>query len=449
MDFMRPCAVSALAVLTLFVLPVAGDDTIAAIDRRLAAEADSLDALYRHLHAHPELSFQEEQTSRRLAEELRACGFEVTEKVGGWGVVGVLRNGPGRTVMVRTDLDALPVRELTGLPFASKVRATDDKGNEVPVMHACGHDVHMSSWTGAARVLSAERSRWQGTLVFIAQPAEERGSGARAMLKDGLFERFPKPDLSLALHCSSDLPAGQLGVTPGGMTASVDSIDIIVRGIGGHGSQPQVAKDPVVIASQIVIALQTIASRETHPLDPVVVTVGAFHAGTKHNIIPDQAHLKITVRATNEETRNKVIESIRRISRGVGLAAGLSEELLPEVIVEGDEFTPILFNDRAFTGRLRGRFEAVFGSEAVSERQPSMVGEDFARYGQTKDRRPICMFWLGVVPEAKFRQAQETGTPLPSLHSPFFRPDAPLAVRTGAKALVLGVLEGLQATSPQ
>jgi hippurate hydrolase len=438
-----------IACLLVFLASwVAGADTSEVIDRRLAAEADALDALYRHLHAHPELSFHEEKTSRRMAEELRACGFEVTEKVGGWGVVGVLRNGPGRTVLVRADMDALPVRELTGLPFASRVKVADDSGKEVPVMHACGHDVHMTCWTGAARVLAAERGRWQGTLVFIAQPAEERGGGARAMLADGLFEKFPKPDLSLALHCSADLPAGQVGMTPGGMTASVDNLDIVVHGIGGHGAQPQATKDPVVIAAQIVLALQTIASRETHPLDAVVVTVGSFQAGTKHNIIPDQARLQLTVRATREETRGKVLESIRRISRGIGLAAGLPEDLLPEVIL-GDEFTPVLLNDEAFTRRLRGRFETVLGGDAVSERPPSMVGEDFARYGMTAERRPICMFWLGVVPEAKFRQAQESGAPLPSLHSPFFRPDAPLAVRTGAKALILGVLEGLQATSPE
>ncbi len=435
-------------LLVLLASPVAGDDTVEVIDRRLENEADSLDALYRHLHAHPELSFHEEQTSRRMAEELRACGFEVTEKVGGWGVVGVLRNGPGRTVLVRADMDALPVRELTGLPFASRVKVADDSGKEVPVMHACGHDVHMTCWTGAARVLAAERGRWQGTLVFIAQPAEERGGGARAMLADGLFEKFPKPDLSLALHCSADLPAGQVGITPGGMTASVDNLDIVVHGIGGHGAQPQATKDPVVIAAQIVLALQTIASRETHPLDAVVVTVGSFQAGTKHNIIPDQARLQLTVRATREETRTQVLESIRRISRGIGLAAGLPEDLLPEVII-GDEFTPVLLNDETFTRRLRGRFETVLGGDAVSERPPSMVGEDFARYGMTEERRPICMFWLGVVPEAKFRQAQASGAPLPSLHSPFFRPDAPLAVRTGAKALILGVLEGLQATSPK
>lgn len=430
-------------LLLLLASSVAGDDTLEAIDRRLAAEAASLDELYRHLHAHPELSFHEEQTSRRMAEELRACGFEVTEKVGGWGVVGVLRNGPGRTVLVRADMDALPVRELTGLPFASRVKATDDSGKEVPVMHACGHDVHMTCWTGTARVLAAERGRWQGTLVFIAQPAEERGGGARAMLADGLFERFPKPDLSLALHCSADLPAGQIGITPGGMTASVDNLDIVVHGVGGHGAQPQATKDPVVIASQIVLALQTIASRETHPLDAVVVTVGSFQAGTKHNIIPDQARLQLTVRATREETRTRVLDSIRRISRGIGLAAGLPEDLLPEVIL-GDEFTPVLLNDEAFTRWLRGRLETVLGKDAVSERPPSMVGEDFARYGMTEERRPICMFWLGVVPEAKYRQAQENGAALPSLHSPFFRPDATLAVRTGAKALVMGVLEGLQ-----
>ncbi len=415
----------------------------AEIDARLDRDQERLTALYQHLHAHPELSFHEEKTSARLAAELREAGFEVTERVGGWGVVGVLKNGPGRTVLVRTDLDALPVRELTGLPFASKVRTVDDQGQEVPVMHACGHDIHMTCWTGAARALAALKDRWQGTLVFIGQPAEERSGGASAMLADGLFDRFPRPDLCLAMHCASDLAAGTLGLTPGGMTASVDSVDITVRGVGGHGSQPQATKDPVVIAAQLVVALQTLASRETHPLDAVVVTVGSIHGGTKHNIIPDQVELQLTVRTTRPETREQVLAGIRRISRGVGLTAGLPEGLLPEVKTS-DTFTPVLQNDDAFLKRLRPAWEQAFGAGLIREQPASMVGEDFARYGMTEPRVPILMFWLGTVPAARVAEAAQAGQPLPSLHSPFFRPEAATAVRTGAAAMTLAVLEGLK-----
>jgi amidohydrolase len=435
----------AARLLVWMALPVAAQDAtlFREIEPLVRQEKDRLLALYQHLHAHPELSFQEEKTSNRLASELRAAGFEVSERVGGWGVVGVLRNGPGKTVLVRTDMDALPVRELTGLPFASRVKTQDDQGREVSVMHACGHDLHMTCWTGTARVLAALKAHWKGTLVFIGQPAEERGAGASAMLEEGLFEKFPRPDLCLAMHAASDMAAGSVGLTPGGMTASVDSVDIVVRGIGGHGSQPQVTKDPVVIASQLVLALQTIASRETHPLDAVVVTVGSIHGGAKHNIIPDQVALQLTVRTTSEKTRDQVLASIRRISRGVGLTAGLPENLLPEVVTS-DTFTPVLQNDDATLARMRALWGSVLGSNRVLERQASMVGEDFARYGKTDPRVPILMFWLGTVPEAKVREAEQTGNPLPSLHSPFFRPDAPVALETGVQAMTLAVLEGLK-----
>ena len=410
---------------------------------RFDIEKQNLQALYEHLHASPELSFHEEKTSARLAEEMRALGFEVTEKVGGWGVVAVLKNGSGPTLLVRTDMDALPVRELTGLPFASKVKVKDDEGREVSVMHACGHDVHMTCWVGTAKVLASMKDRWQGTLLFIAQPAEERGAGAAAMLKDGLFERFPKPDRCLALHCSSEIGAGALGITPGGATASVDSVDIIVHGVGGHGAQPQATKDPIVLAAQLVIALQTIHSRELHPLDPSVITVGSIHGGTKHNIIPDSVRLQLTVRATSMETRKKILDAIARISRGLGIAAGLPDDLLPEV-QPAKEFTPVLSNDPALTRRVSAILTEVAGAGHVSEPKPTMGGEDFSRYGQTGDKIPICMFWLGATPAAVMDAAKASGDPLPSLHSPFFRPDAAPAIQTGVMAMSLAVLECLK-----
>jgi hippurate hydrolase len=295
--------------LVLFFLATTCLNAADSIDIMVAEQRPSLIQLYEHLHANPELSFHEEKTSARMAEEMRAVGFEVTEKVGGFGVVGVLKNGPGKTVLVRTDLDGLPVREIGSVPYVSKTTTKDDAGNDVSVMHACGHDMHMTCWVGSARALAASKDKWKGTLVFIAQPAEERGMGALAMIEDGLFQRFPKPDVCLALHCDAGLPVGTFGVTSGPATASTDTVDILVKGVGGHGAMPNTTKDPIVLASQIVLALQTIDSRELHPVEPVVITVGKFNGGTKHNIIPDKVELGLTVRTTSAETRNQVLES--------------------------------------------------------------------------------------------------------------------------------------------
>jgi hippurate hydrolase len=409
----------------------------------IEAQVPEMLRLYQHLHANPELSFMEEKTSARLAEEMRAVGFEVTEKVGGWGVVAVFRNGPGRTVLVRTDMDALPVRELTGLPYASKGKTKDQEGKEVSVMHACGHDMHMACWVGTAKALLSLKQQWKGTLVFIGQPAEERGGGAEPMLKDGLFSRFPKPDVCLALHCGAETAAGSVAITFDGATANVDSVDIVVRGVGGHGAQPQTTKDPVVLASQIVLALQTIASREVHPLEPVVVTVGSIHGGTKHNIIPESVTLQLTVRTVSDKTRQQVLESIRRIARGQGIAAGLPEDLLPEVKTS-ETFTPVVMNDDTIARRLLELFKKQFGTERVKERKPTMGGEDFSRYGMTKEKVPICMFWLGATEAGQVAEAQRNQRPLPSLHSPFFRPDAEPTLATGMEAMTLAVLEMLK-----
>ncbi len=413
------------------------------IDAFIEKERPSLLKLYEHLHAHPELSFHEEKTSARMAEEIRAAEFEVTEKVGGWGVVAVLKNGPGRTVLVRTDLDGLPVREIGSAPYVSKTTTKDDAGNDVAVMHACGHDMHMTCWIGAARALAASKDQWQGTLVFIAQPAEERGEGALAMLKDGLFQRFPQPDVCLALHCDSSLAVGTFGVTSGPATASTDTVDIVVKGVGGHGAMPNTTKDPIVLAAQIVLALQTIDSRELHPVEPVVITVGKFNGGTKHNIIPDKVELGLTVRTTSAETRQQVLEAIKRICRGLGIAAGLPENLLPEITLLGPG-TPSLFNDPALTARVSQTWADAFGKTNIIERKPTMAGEDFSRYTMTPEKIPVFLAWLGTVTPEKFEKAKATGENLPSLHSPFYRPEPASSITFGVKALTLAVLNELK-----
>jgi len=411
--------------------------------RQVDAHKEDLLALYRHLHSHPEISFHEEKTSARVAEEMRRTGLDVTERVGGWGVVAVLKNGPGKTILVRTDLDALPIREMTFVPYASKEKTTDDEGKEVSVMHACGHDMHMTCWVGVARVLSALKDRWRGTIVFIGQPAEERVGGAAAMLKDGLYDRFPKPQLCLALHCNSEIPAGTLGLTPGLACSSVDTLDITIHGVGGHGAMPHSAKDPIVLASEIVLALQTIRSREIDTRDPMVVTVGSIHGGSKHNIIPDKVELQLTVRTQSDEVHQKVIAAIHRICRGLGVAAGVPEDLMPE-IKDHDIYCPVLTNDPATGDRLEALFKANFGAGNVVSKRATLGGEDFSQYGLTKDKIPTFLFWLGAVPKDKFQEAQKTGQTLPSVHSPFFRPDPEPTVVTGVAAMSLAVLDWME-----
>ena len=413
------------------------------LDRFIEEQQPSLIKLYEHLHANPELSFHEEKTSARMAQEIRAAGFEVTEKVGGFGVVAVLKNGPGRTLLVRTDLDGLPVREIGSAPYVSKTVTKDDSGNDVSVMHACGHDMHMTCWVGAARALAASKDQWKGTLVFIAQPAEERGMGALAMIDDGLFERFPKPDVCLALHCDAGLAVSTFGVTSGPATASTDTVDILVKGVGGHGAMPHTTKDPIVLASQIVLALQTIDSRELHPIEPVVITVGKFNGGTKHNIIPDKVELGLTVRTTSAETREKVLESIKRICRGLGIAAGLPENLLPEIKLTGPG-TPSLYNNPELTARVSSVWSEAFGKASLIERKTTMAGEDFSRYTMTSDKIPVFLAWLGTVAPEKVVKANKNGEMLPSLHSPFYRPEAAPSITFGVKAMTLAVMSELK-----
>ena len=418
------------------------------VSNRIEQEIPSLLDLYRELHAHPELSYQEEKTASRLADRLRSLGFEVTEGVGRYasgesalGVVAVLRNGEGPTVWIRTDLDALPVDEKTGLPYASRVRATIDGDQETPVMHACGHDMHMTNFLGTAQILAAQRDLWSGTLVAIGQPAEERGAGAAAMLADGLYSRFPRPDFVLALHVSPDLPAGTIGYRPGFILASVDSLNIRVRGIGGHGAAPHKTKDPVVLAAQIVLGLQTIVSRTLSPLDPAVVTVGSIHGGAKHNVIPEFVDLQLTVRTYRAEVRAQVIDGIRRVARFTAEAAGVPEDLLPVVEVLEQEHTPSTYNDPVLTARLVDVWKEQFGPEHVAEVDPVMAGEDFSRYRLENDQIPTCIFWLGAVEAGRFDEAARKGEILPPLHSGAFAPDPEPTLRTGLRATTAAVLE--------
>lgn len=402
-----------------------------------------LEKLYKYLHANPEISFQEKNTSQRVAKELKKVGFEVTENFGGYGVVGVFKNGKGPTIMVRADMDALPVKEQTGLPYASTQTTKDNLGKTVPVMHACGHDIHMSVMIGAAQTLVAMKSAWKGTLLFIGQPAEERSGGAIAMLKAGLFEKFPRPDYVLSLHASASLAAGKVAYKEGAALANVDMVDIFVYGEGGHGAYPHTTKDPIVLASRIVMSLQTIVSRVISPFDPAVVTVGAFHAGTKHNIISDKAHLQLTLRSYSDEVRNKTIAEIRRMIKHIALSAGIPKDKLPKMVLR-DEYTPVTFNNIALTKRMKKVASSILGAQNTEDTKAVMAGEDFGRFGRTKANIPICLFWLGTVDPAKVAEYKKAGKQLPSLHSPFFAPVPEKSITTGVKTLTASVLDLLK-----
>ncbi len=410
----------------------------------IAADMPSLMPLYRDFHANPELSMQEERTAAKLAAEAKRLGFVVTVGVGKTGVVAVMRNGPGPVLMIRADMDGLPVLENTGLPFSSKVRATGNEGIESGVMHACGHDTHITAWIAVARRLVAMKSLWSGTLVMIAQPGEERGLGARAMLEDGLFTRFPKPDYAIAFHDSAGAQAGVIGYTAGYALANVDSVNIRVKGVGGHGAYPHTTKDPIVLASRIVTALQTLVSREVDPQDAAVVTVGSFHAGAKHNIIPDHADLLLTVRSFKPETRKLLLEGIARIARGEAIAAGLPENLMPEVVHHEEEYTPSTFNTQPFTGRMATLFEARFGKDRVQQFPPTMGGEDFSRYWLADKSIQSLIFWVGGVSAANWQASGGDPAKLPSLHSAFWAPEAETVIATAAEALTAAALDILK-----
>jgi hippurate hydrolase len=418
------------------------------LDAMIDRDISSLVATYKTLHAAPELSHHEEKTATFFATQLRALGYTVTERVGkyempewtGYGVVAVLKNGAGPTVLLRTELDALPVDEKTGLPYASKVKMKNDAGQEVSVMHACGHDIHITNMLGTAKMLVGLKDQWHGTLVLLGQPAEEVIDGARAVLRDGLYEKFPKPDFVIALHDSGDLEAGKVGYTPGFALASSTSVDIKIRGLGGHGARPESTRDPIVVAAQVILALQTIVSREDSPLDPVVVTVGSIHGGTKHNIIPDEVDLQLSVRAYKEEVRKRVLASIERITKGIAMAAGIPDDRAPIIKVSETQITSATYNDPQLTERLAAVFIKALGEENVVKLQPVMMSEDFG-YLSLDQKIPAVQFTLGAVDPAKVKQSRETGTPLPSLHSALFQPLPEPTLRTGIKAMTAAVLE--------
>jgi hippurate hydrolase len=406
----------------------------------IARDMPDLMSLYRDLHTNPELSMQETRSAARMAAEARRAGFTVTTGVGGTGVVAVMENGPGPILLLRADMDALPVEEQTGLAFASRVRGTSLTGVESGVMHACGHDTHMTTWVGTARRLAAMRGQWSGTLVMIAQPGEEIGRGAMAMLEDGLFTRFPHPTHAIAFHDSASLPAGVIGYSAGPALANVDSVDIQVRGTGGHGAYPHTTRDPIVLASRIVTTLQTLVSRELNPLESAVVTVGSFHAGTKHNIISDEARLQLTVRSFTPEVRRLMLDGIARIARGEAIAAGIAEERMPVVTIREAEFTPATVNTEALTQSTAALFAGHFGAARVQRTPPVMGGEDFSRYHLADPRIESLIFWVGGVPQARWDAANGDVARLPSLHSPFWAPDAEAVISTATEAMVVAAI---------
>jgi amidohydrolase len=406
-----------------------------------AAQIDAVypevETLYLDLHRNPELSLHEVQTSAKLAERAKALGYEVATGLGGTGIVAVMRNGAGPTVLFRTDMDALPVEEKTGLPYASKVVTKSDAGVAVPVMQACGHDVHMSSWFGTAKLMATNKERWKGTLILIGQPAEELVMGAAAMIKDGLFTRFPKPDFALAVH-DDPLPAGQIGFTSGYTMASSDTAEITIFGRGGHGAQPQNAIDPIVIGARTVIALQTIVARETNPLDPAVITVGSFHAGTKSNIIPDNANLQITIRAYKPEVRKHLLEAIGRIAKAEAQAAGAPRQ--PEIkMTPGTNAT---YNNPELTARIAKVLGQALGESNVVEIPAKMVSEDFSEFNLAGI--PSLMFYVGAMDPAKAEAAQKSGTILPGLHSSLWAPDYQPTLKTAIKAETTALVNLLQ-----
>ncbi len=434
-------AVSIAGIVLLFPVLCMADPSTRADSSQAAVwlekQLPELLEAYRWLHLHPEVSYEEKETAAFIAEIWRDAGYDVTTGIGGHGVVAVMKNGSGPTVMLRCDLDALPVTEQTQLPFASTRTVELPGGATTGVMHACGHDVHMTNLVATAKFMSEHLDRWSGTLMLVAQPAEERGAGAKAMLEDGLFERFPKPDFAVALHVSGDKRAGEVGVLPGYALANVDSVDIQVKGRGGHGSQPHTAIDPIVQAAHLIVSLQTIVSREVKPIEPAVVTVGAIHGGTKHNIIGNECHLQITVRSYTDEVRNQVLTSIRRKANAIAESFDAPK---PEINVS--EGTPSLRNDPELTARLKEVFIQAIGKDNVGEDEPSMGGEDFSQYGRAGV--PILMYRLGSVSQSRLDRFKQLGVPPPSLHSSQYYPDIEPTLRTGVLTMTAAALELLR-----
>ena len=430
----------AVALLALLSQPALADE----LSQQVQLDYNKhLADLFDHFHRNPELSMMEKETAARLATELRAVGFEVTEGVGGTGIVAIMKNGPGPLVMMRADMDGLPVQEKSGLSYASTAKRIDWDGNEVYAMHACGHDVHITSLVGTARVMAGSKDTWSGTLMLVGQPAEEKVGGAKSMMEDNLWKRFGKPDYALAFHVSSVVPTGKLVADPGSPYSGADTVDIIIHGVGAHGASPHSGVDPVVLGSQIVLALQTVVSRTLPPREAGVITVGSFHSGTKHNIISDQAHLQLTVRNDNLETRKILLDGIKRVAVNMGRVAGLPEDKLPEVIVS-EEWVPPTINDMKLTNQLRAVWASQLGDDIFyEEKRQGMGAEDFPFF--TLDPYiPSTYFAVGGTPQADFDRAKAGGAPVPSHHSPLFKIEPESSVILGVEATVIALRDLLQ-----
>jgi hippurate hydrolase len=395
--------------------------------------------LYKYLHANPELSWQEYKTSDLLAEKMEELGFSVTKGFAKTGVVSIYKNGKGPVLMIRADMDGLPVQEKTGLKYASQVRSLYTDKSEVYVMHACGHDVHMAVAIGTAKELLRNKNKWSGTLMVIFQPAEERGQGSARMLEEGLFEKFPRPDYNLALHVGSTLPAGTVAYHKGYAMANVDMADITIFGVGGHGAYPHTTKDPIVLASKIVLALQTIVSREIDPLNPAVVTVGSIHGGFKHNIISDEVKLQLTLRSYTDEVREKIISKIKRIIRGEAISMGIPEDKMPTLKLR-DEFTPALYNTPEFVDIVIKHIKNSIGENNVFETPPVMGGEDFGRFGRVEPKIPTFLFWIGGPSLLDWEKSEKGEIYIPGNHSPLFAPDPEPTLKTGVSAMTAAAI---------
>lgn len=416
-------------IIAIFIVPIFS----------LTVLGDEILDLYKYLHENPELSWQEYKTSDLLAEKMEELGFSVTKGFAKTGVVSIYKNGKGPVLMIRADMDGLPVQEKTGLKYASKVRSLYTDKSEVYVMHACGHDVHMAVAVGTAKELLRNKNKWSGTLMVIFQPAEERGQGSARMLKEGLFEKFPRPDYNLALHVGSTLPAGTVAYHKGYAMANVDMADITIFGVGGHGAYPHTAKDPIVLASKIVLALQTIVSREIDPLNPAVVTVGSIHGGFKHNIISDEVKLQLTLRSYTDEVREKIISKIKRIIRGEAISMGIPEDKMPTLKLR-DEFTPALYNTPEFVDIVIKHIKNSIGENNVFETPPVMGGEDFGRFGRVEPKIPTFLFWIGGPSLLDWKKSEKGEISIPGNHSPLFAPDPEPTLKTGVSAMTAAAI---------
>ena len=435
-----------IPMIALLSVNIPADNWSKLLKQNLDSEVPALANLYKDLHQSGELSLMEKETSTKLAGYLKDLNFEVTENVGGYGVVGVLKNGNGPTILLRTDLDALPMPEKTDLPYASKVITKNQNGDEVNVMHSCGHDMHMTVWAGTAKMLVKLKDHWKGTLLFIGQPAEEIGQGSYNMLNDGLYERFPVPDYALGLHMNPELPVGTVGLKSGYTMASVDAVDIEIFGQGGHGAAPHMTIDPVVLASMMVMEFQTIVSRNINPLESAVVTVGSIKGGTVHNIIPDKVTLQLTIRTYKDEVRDQVMEGLERISKGTAIAAGLSEDKYPKITIRPN-YTPANYNDPILTNMLQSSFTSSIGQDNILETDPVMIGEDFSRYGNTEHNVKAVLYWLGSSNPERLKKFANEGQKIPGLHSPYFEIDIEPAISTGVTAMSSAVIDIMNSNS--